>query len=112
QGDDVVFGGAGDDDLIGGHTVAGGYDGSDVLDGGLGDDVLVGDNAIVLRTGSPLSPRVRVLAGPTLHDGVTDAFQPYPGASGQRVVTLLDHSFAVQAADLARPRDQRRFGDD
>ena len=68
QGADTAFGNGKDDDLIGGHNVAGGHDAGDDLDGGSGVDVVMGDNARVLRTGSSLSDQVRTLSGPTMYD--------------------------------------------
>src|SRR5262249_62314426 len=83
QGDDALFGEAGDDDLFGGHNVPGGSDGNDTIDGGSGNDVIAGDNASILRTGSALSPRFRVLSGATIYDAngnalVTPASQLNP----------------------------------
>ena len=40
----------------------------DFLDGGSGNDVLAGDNATILRTGTDLGPRFRVLPGAQLMD--------------------------------------------
>ncbi len=40
----------------------------DYLDGGTGNDVIAGDNANILRTGSTVSPRFRVLSGDDIFD--------------------------------------------
>ncbi len=54
--DATAHGGTGDDDLIGGHNVAGGSDAGDFIDGGAGNDVIAGDNANLLRTGDIVQP--------------------------------------------------------
>jgi len=102
QGADAVWGGEGDDDIIGGHNVPGGHDTGDWLDGGAGDDVIAGDNAVVLRRGDAVSPRMRVLEGtliygedPVTNDGlplVTAASQSDPDGTASRTVQILDHS--------------------
>jgi Ca2+-binding RTX toxin-like protein len=106
-GDDIVIGGQGidritggddDDDLIGGHNVAGGSDAGDFIDAGAGNDWVAGDNANLLRTGSRLSPRFRVLAGQLIYDDlgtalVTAAWQLDPNlANEERAVVLFNHS--------------------
>lgn len=97
QGADVIHGGDDDDDLIGGHNVAGGHDGGDRLDGGSGDDVIAGDNASVLRRGDTLSQRFRVLSGGIIYDQngleqtVAEA-QLDPANAAARNILLLDHS--------------------
>jgi Ca2+-binding RTX toxin-like protein/phage tail sheath gpL-like len=101
QGDDTIYGGAHDDDIIGGHNVAGGHDGNDRLDGGSGNDVITGDNAIILRRGDALSPRVRVLSGGIIYDEndlvqVTSEFQINPTEVEVRDITILDHSLEIQ----------------
>ena len=45
----------------------------DYLDGGSGNDVIAGDNATILRTGTTLSPRFRVLTGTSILDTTTGA---------------------------------------
>ncbi len=67
QGADTIFGGAGDDDIIGGHNVAGGADAGDALDGGAGDDVVLGDNGAILRTHNLIDTRMRVLSGTQIY---------------------------------------------
>ena len=47
----------------------------DYLDGGSGNDVVTGDNATILRTGTILSPRFRLLSGTTILSTVTGAAQ-------------------------------------
>ncbi|MGB8170672.1 MAG: PKD domain-containing protein, partial [Chthoniobacteraceae bacterium] len=64
QGDDRIFGGAGNDDLTGGHNVLFGADGNDYIDGGdeaevtAGDgaDVILGDNGVISREVLPGAP--------------------------------------------------------
>lgn len=73
QGSDLLFGDGGDDDIWGGHNVAGGVDGGDRMDGGLGDDVLLGENGTIIRRGDAISLRVRVLVGPVLYTTNGDA---------------------------------------
>ena len=68
QGADEIRGGAGNDDIWGGHNVAGGQDTGDRLDGGADNDVVVGDNAVILLTGSSVSPRYRNLSGTVIFD--------------------------------------------
>ncbi len=97
QGDDQIAGGGADDDLIGGHNIAGGHDGSDVIDGGSAVDAIVGDNASVLRTGTALSFRLRVLDDDVIYDSngvaqVTDDAQLNPTGSAEREIELFDHS--------------------
>ena len=48
QGNDRIYGGNDDDDLIGGHNVRGGHDGDDRIDGGA--DVLAGDSELAGET--------------------------------------------------------------
>ncbi|MGZ0193521.1 MAG: calcium-binding protein [Acidimicrobiales bacterium] len=64
QGDDLLFGGIGEDDIIGGHNVLGGADGDDTIDGGAGADVVLGDNGQIRRilTGVDLDTYARYLA--------------------------------------------------
>ena len=97
QGSDTVFGGGADDDLIGGHNVAGGHDAGDDLDGGSGHDVIAGDNAAVLRTGSPVSDQFRTLAGQAMYDSagvplVTPDARANPAGVRERFIRPLDHS--------------------
>ena len=100
QGADRITGGDGDDDLIGGHNVADGSDGGDRIDAGAGNDWVAGDNADLLRTGSSLSPRFRVLAGDAIFDVdgdalVTAAWQLDPdSANEERAVRIFNHSTA------------------
>jgi Ca2+-binding RTX toxin-like protein len=101
QGNDTIYGGAHDDDIIGGHNVSGGHDGNDRLDGGSGNDVIAGDNAIVLRRGDAISPRVRVLGGGIIYDEndliqTTSQFQINPTGVEVRDITILDHSLEIQ----------------
>lgn len=49
QGDDVIDGGKGRDDIYGGHHVRHGHDGSDSVEGNDGADVVLGDNGQILR---------------------------------------------------------------
>jgi Ca2+-binding RTX toxin-like protein len=98
QGADRITGGEDDDDIIGGHNVAGGADAGDWIDAGAGNDWIAGDNADLLRTGSRLSPRFRVLLGDAIFDTagnaqVTGASQLDPNpANEERVVRLFNHS--------------------
>ena len=109
QGGDRITGGDGDDDIVGGHNVAGGQDGDDVVDAGAGNDVVAGDNANLLRTGTTVGPRMRVLVGSAIfavetgEPLVTGEFQADPRGASVRHVTLFDH---VLGADPAT------FGDD
>ncbi|MEJ8562140.1 hypothetical protein QTO30_13515 [Yoonia sp. GPGPB17] len=86
QGADTIFGGQGDDDIIGGHNVAGGADEGDALDGGAGDDVVLGDNGTIYRTETLIDNRMRVLEGSTIYGTNVHADQ---GAvdDGQLLVT-------------------------
>src|SRR5262249_29958913 len=117
QAGDLLHGEADDDDLIGGHNVAGGQDGNDTLDGGLGQDVVAGDNAEVLRRGDALSPRVRVLSGAVLYDAngtalVTAAPQLNPTGVESRTVTLFDHSTTPAAGTFGSDYLAGGGGDD
>ena len=110
QGADQILGDDGNDDIIGGHTGcahgararhraltiaaragAGGSDTGDTIDAGAGNDWIEGDNGILLRTGSALSPRFRVLQAQTIFDAngldqVTTAWQNDP-STGTRSAT-------------------------
>ena len=80
QGADTAFGGGADDDLIGGHNVAGGHDAGDDLDGGSGVDVIAGDNAASCGPARPLSDQFRTLSGPTMYDSAGARWsRPTPG---------------------------------
>ena len=71
-----VYGGTGGTD--GPHSAcvgAGACTYGDYLDGGSGNDVVTGDNATILRTGTILSPRFRLLSGTTILSTVTGAAQ-------------------------------------
>ena len=115
QGSDTIYGGAGDDDIIGGHNVSGGYDAGDRLDGQAGNDVIAGDNAIILRRGNSISPRIRVLSGVSIYDGdgiaqVTDAPQANPTGVEARTIIILDH--VVGASPNVFGNDYIAGGDD
>ena len=102
QGSDRIYGDGGDDNLIGGHNLAGGSDEGDLLDGGAGDDYIAGDNAQIARESTPVSARMRVLAGGTLYDSdgtaaVTPDAQPNPTGSAARAVILHDNSITSDA---------------
>ncbi|MES1246856.1 MAG: hypothetical protein ABUS54_04190, partial [Actinomycetota bacterium] len=73
QGNDVINTGSGDDDIVGGHNVAGGQDGSDRIDAGAGNDVVAGDNAFILPNGLHTNPLDRTLTGDTIYSPVTNA---------------------------------------
>jgi Ca2+-binding RTX toxin-like protein/subtilisin-like proprotein convertase family protein len=97
QGADTIYGDAGDDDIIGGHNVAGGQDTGDSLDGGTGNDVITGDNAVVLRRVDALNPRFRALIGTLIYDAlgnvrVASGWQQDPKGTANRSITILDHS--------------------
>ncbi|MGH3049730.1 MAG: beta strand repeat-containing protein [Gaiellaceae bacterium] len=75
------------------HAASGGFDGGhsacvaaayctygDYLDGGSGNDVVAGDNATILRTGSTVGPRFRVLTGTDIFD-TTDGSANVAGQS-------------------------------
>ena len=103
QGADWIWGQAGDDDIIGGHNVAGGNDTGDVIDGGSGNDAIAGDNAIILRRGDAQSPRFRTLPGGTLYDGngnvlVDAGARPSPDGVAGRDITILDHSVSIESS--------------
>ncbi|HEV8604724.1 MAG TPA: calcium-binding protein [Tepidisphaeraceae bacterium] len=125
QGDDKMFGNSGDDDMIGGHninTVTGaetaidelkkptGDTVNDLMDGGTGDDAMAGDNATIWRNGATLQAndlrlRIRTLGGALLYnaDGtpnITAGGHNDPLTATTRSVFLLDHSAAIQAADI------------
>ncbi|MBD3648098.1 MAG: calcium-binding protein, partial [Pseudomonadales bacterium] len=96
QGNDVLYGNAGDDDIIGGHNVADGYDGDDMIDGGADNDVIAGDNALILRTGSSVDTRMRVLSGDQLYNAngdslVTAYAQEDPTGREVREVVIYNH---------------------
>ena len=111
QGGDLITGGVGDDDIIGGHNGnlfagdygtnnnLGGHDGNDLIDAGTGNDTVAGDNADILRTGAPISVRMRVLSGETIFDSdgnalVTDDAQRNPTGAVERFIRLYDHNDA------------------
>ena len=114
QAGDAITGGDGDDDIIGGHNgnlfagdggsdnTLGGHDGDDWIDAGAGNDTVAGDNADLLRTGAPISVRMRVLSGEVIYDGdgtalVTGEAQTSPTAAVERFVRLYDHNDAPLA---------------
>ena len=71
-----VYGGTGGTD--GPHSAcvgAGACTYGDYLDGGAGNDVIAGDNALILRTGTILSPRFRLLSGTTILSTVDGSAQ-------------------------------------
>jgi Ca2+-binding RTX toxin-like protein len=123
QGADTIFGGQGDDDIIGGHNVAGGADAGDAIDGGAGDDVILGDNGTIYRTeenGTVLTVdnRMRALEGTTIYgtnlhaelgdvnDGlllVTGDTQANVDGTTQRAIIIFDHEEGA---------DDSVFGDD
>ena len=102
QGADKLLGDDGNDDIIGGQTGAltalvlgaaltisaragaGGSDTGDTIDAGAGNDWVEGDNGILLRTGSALSPRYRVLNGQTIFDA--NGTRPGDGGLAERPV--------------------------
>ena len=110
QGADLIFGQQGDDDLIGGHNVAGGLDAADTIDGGTGDDVIVGDNGTIVRNPGVRSPRFvtpsgATVSGQTIASAYNANFDPAvtgpaataPGAVWVRNVGLLDASPSTSA---------------
>ena len=102
QGADKILGGDGDDDLMGGHNVAGGADGNDTIDGGAGDDAIAGDNAkITRRTVGVTDPIVRGLAtGGTMYlSGVPNigAAQVNPNGVVGRDFAFFDHESTTAA---------------
>ena len=106
QGSDRLYGGDDDDDIIGGHNIPGAPDSIDRIDGGAGNDVIAGDNASILRRGDTLSPRIRVLSGDTIYgegldnDGeplVTDYSQLNPTGVAERNILIYDHSDGASA---------------
>ncbi|MDZ4220728.1 MAG: hypothetical protein U1D70_17120 [Methylobacter sp.] len=117
QGSDTILGENGDDDLWGGHNVAGGFDAGDVLDGGAGADVIAGDNAVILRTGGSLSPRMRSFTGAPVYDlagnvvvGAVALADP-SGWSG-RTIILLDHSLLTTPGTWGNDTIAGGAGDD
>src|SRR5207247_798045 len=135
DGDDRILGGFGQDTISGnsGNDVVLGDDGlidyatdgklalvrSTDLATGSRDTIAGGDNVALDRsTGSDLNPRFRALQGTQMYSTatatagsalVTSAEQAVPGGAAvweNFAVTLLDHSFADQAAAL------NNFGDD
>jgi Ca2+-binding RTX toxin-like protein len=103
QASDRITGGDGDDDVIGGHNVAGGADAGDFIDTGAGNDWVAGDNADLLRTGTSLSPRFRVLSDGAIFDALGNAqVTPNPqldpnALNEERAVMLFDHSATAAA---------------
>ena len=97
QGADTIYGGSGDDDIIGGHNVADGSDTGDFIDGGPGNDVIAGDNARIIRTGAPAGPRFGVLTGSQIYtaDGLAmvspTVIGTNPALVKARLVELFDH---------------------
>ena len=112
QGADRITGGDGDDDLIGGHNVAGGSDAGDFIDGGAGNDWIAGDNADLLRTGTPPRARASACCSAT---AIYDALGHRPGRPAAR---QLDPNAANEERPVhaVRPQRGRRppgtFGDD
>ena len=110
-GDDILIGGQefdrllgenGNDDLIGGHNVAGGKDVADWIDGGPGSDAIAGDNATILRESRNTDVRWRTLTGTELvsasgSGSVTATWQQDPGGQPVRTIVLLDHSTTTAA---------------
>ena len=113
QAADRITGGEDDDDLIGGHNVAGGSDVGDFVDGGSGNDWIAGDNADILRTGSRVGPRFRVLSGDAIYDTlgnalVTAAPQADPNAANEERVGHALQPLGDRAGGHVRRRRARR----
>ncbi|MEH6586717.1 MAG: hypothetical protein V7720_09160, partial [Halioglobus sp.] len=97
QGMDTIFGGSRNDDLWGGHNVAGGHDSDDRLDGGSDDDVILGDNGEILRRGDSISPRYRELLGEEIYNiqgqaQVSGIHESDPDGTAARHIVILDHA--------------------
>ncbi len=90
QGADNLFGDEGDDDLTGGHNVAGGADAADSIDGGAGKDVIAGDNASIVRHAGGSSRTTRTLLGATLYNSAGAANVATAASTASIDVTLLD----------------------
>ncbi len=102
QGGDTIFGSGGDDDIYGGHNVAGGDDGGDTIDAGAGRDVVVGDNGVIERTASADNPRFAVLEGSALYGAdwqpdIANTVAADPSGTPARDILLLDHSDTTNA---------------
>src|SRR5262245_58371101 len=116
QGADRILGDDGNDDIIGGHTGfltpfalgsaltigarfgAGGSDTGDTIDAGAGNDWIAGDNAIVLRTGSSVGPRFRVLQSQTIFDANGNDLVVDNGDVYDMAVWQLDPNFRYDLA--------------
>ena len=108
QGRDTMYGGMGDDDLIGGSNVANAQDTGDILDGGTGTDVIAGDNATVWRRYDAFDPRFIALNAATIYNAAGDinsslVMQKDPTGALHRDITLLD---------ISSTTDATRFGND
>ena len=116
-GNDTIYGNGGEDILIGGA-------GNDRIDGGTADDLIFGDAVQLFRrdvnpavTGNITSPRFQALSGTQVYPSTgapTDAtnadnntvWQNYRDGNGtyapdwaEYTITLMDNSFATQAAN-------------
>ena len=120
-GDDMIFGDADEDILIGGANRLGATRGGDDIDGGTEEDFIFGDNVRLDHRPTSTAvrdqdPRMRQLIGTFLYnsDGSdnTDPNTPFadPRIDGANWATFrivdLDHSFALEA------RADGSFGDD
>ncbi len=99
QGSDTIVALGGDDDLVGGHSVAGGQDAGDRIDGGGGNDVIAGDNALVLRLpADSTSLRIRTLTSGQIYSIVNEQVVANiggaavdPNGVAERSIVLFDH---------------------
>ena len=101
-----MSGGAGDDDLIGGSSVAGTPDGCDNISGDDGNDVIAGDNAVITRTVIAGNLYKRYTAGSPSGTGLG-----LENNAVVRTVTLLDRD-TIGAADVINGgnNDDTAFG--
>ena len=83
QGADRITGGDGNDDLIGGHNVAGGSDTGDMIDGGAGNDWIAGDNADLCAPAAASARASARSSAPSIFDDQRPGRSSAPAVAGR-----------------------------